>query len=45
MRFADLNLDEQLLEALSYMNFVEATPIQEQAIPFILDKKDLIACA
>ena len=45
MKFTDLNLDKQLLEALSYMNFVEATPIQEQAIPLILDKKDLIACA
>lgn len=45
MKFTDLNLDEQLLEALSYMNFVEATPIQEQAIPIILNKEDLIACA
>jgi len=27
------------------MGFEEATPIQEQAIPAILDKKDMIACA
>lgn len=27
------------------MGFNKATPIQEQAIPFILDGKDLIACA
>lgn len=27
------------------MGFFEATPIQEQALPIILDKKDLIACA
>ncbi len=27
------------------MGFSKATPIQEQAIPVILDKKDLIACA
>lgn len=27
------------------MGFRNATPIQEQAIPLILDKKDLIACA
>lgn len=27
------------------MNFKEATPVQEQAIPVILDKKDVIACA
>lgn len=27
------------------MNFKKATPVQEQAIPVILDKKDVIACA
>jgi superfamily II DNA/RNA helicase len=45
MKFTELNLDEQLLEALSYMNFDTATPIQEKAIPLILENKDLIACA
>ena len=45
MKFTELNLNDSLLEALSYMNFEEATPIQEKAIPVILDKKDLIACA
>lgn len=33
------------MEALSYMGFDEATPIQEQAIPRILEGKDLIASA
>lgn len=45
MKFTELALKEELLEALSYMNFYEATPIQQQAIPFILEEKDLIACA
>ena len=45
MDFSELNLDEQLLESMSYMGFKSATPIQEQAIPIILDNKDLIACA
>ena len=45
MKFSELNLDESLMEALSYMNFIEATPIQEQAIPLILANRDLIACA
>lgn len=45
MKFRDLNLHDQVLEALSYMNFDEATPVQEQAIPVILENKDLIACA
>ncbi|MFZ9029483.1 MAG: DEAD/DEAH box helicase [Crocinitomicaceae bacterium] len=45
MKFTELQLEESLIEALSYMNFTEATPIQEQAIPIILSGKDLIACA
>lgn len=45
MKFSELHLNESVLEALSYMNFEEATPIQEQAIPAILSGKDLIACA
>lgn len=45
MEFSELNLDEQLLESMSYMGFNTATPIQEEAIPIILNNKDLIACA
>jgi ATP-dependent RNA helicase RhlE len=43
--FKDFNFNPQLLEGLLAMGFRNATPIQEQAIPIILDKKDLIACA
>jgi superfamily II DNA/RNA helicase len=45
MTFKELNLNENMLEALSYMNFETATPIQEKAIPIIMQNKDLIACA
>jgi superfamily II DNA/RNA helicase len=45
MKFTELNLNENLLDAISYMGFEEATPIQEFAIPKILDNKDIIACA
>ena len=45
MTFEELGLHDQLLEALSYMGFEQATPIQEQAIPAILQGRDLIACA
>jgi superfamily II DNA/RNA helicase len=45
MTFEDFNLNEHLMEALSYMGFKDATPIQEQAIPVILEGKDLIASA
>ena len=44
-KFTDFGLNETLLEALSYMNFDEATEIQEKAIPAILEGKDLIGCA
>ena len=45
MNFDDLNLNPDVLEAISYMGFREATPVQEMAIPVILSGKDLIACA
>ena len=45
MKFSELGIGEQVLEAISYMGFEKATPIQEQAIPKILDGKDLLACA
>lgn len=45
MKFTELNLKPELLEALDYMGFENATPIQELAIPIILENKDIIACA
>ncbi len=45
MLFSELNLEETLLEAIGYMGFEKATPIQSQAIPIISSGKDLIACA
>lgn len=45
MKFTELNLHENILEALSHMGFENATPIQEMAIPKVLANKDLIACA
>ncbi|RLD78738.1 MAG: ATP-dependent helicase [Bacteroidetes bacterium] len=45
MQFTEFGLNEQLLEAISYMGFEKATPIQDQAIPQIMQGDDLIACA
>ncbi|MCX6187852.1 MAG: DEAD/DEAH box helicase, partial [Bacteroidetes bacterium] len=45
MTFTDFNFDQKLLDGLDSMGFEKPTPIQEQAIPIILDNKDLIACA
>lgn len=45
MKFTEIGLNEQLIEAISYMGFENATPIQEQAIPQVLKGKDIIGCA
>ena len=45
MKFSELQLNANVLEALDAMRFEECTPIQEQAIPLILEGKDLIAVA
>ena len=45
MTFHDFNLHDDLLAGVDAMNYQQATPIQEQAIPKILAGKDLIACA
>ncbi|GGH70039.1 DEAD/DEAH box helicase [Phaeocystidibacter marisrubri] len=45
MKFSEFGLDEQILEAIHFAGFEEATPIQEQAIPIILKNRDLIGCA
>jgi len=45
MTFEDFKLEEQLQEAISHMGYSEATPIQELAIPKILEGQDLIGCA
>ncbi len=45
MDFEALGLDERVLEGLASMGYKEATPIQEQAIPIILQGHDLLGCA
>ncbi|GHT18681.1 RNA helicase [Bacteroidia bacterium] len=45
MTFDDLSLNEQLKEGLRAMNFETPTPVQEQTIPVILEKRDVISCA
>ena len=45
MRFDELDLSDELLDALDAMRFEQCTPIQEQAIGIILKGHDLIACA
>lgn len=45
MTFEELDLEDEILDGLWDMNFRECTPIQEQAIPILLEGKDLIGCA
>ncbi|MDP1745599.1 MAG: DEAD/DEAH box helicase, partial [Bacteroidota bacterium] len=45
MKFSDFNFESNLQEGLDSMGFNTPTPIQEQAIPIILSKRDLIGCA
>jgi superfamily II DNA/RNA helicase len=45
MTFKELGLHDEVINAIEYMGFEKATPIQEQAIPEIIAGKDLIACA
>lgn len=45
MRFDELSLSDDILDALDDMGFRECTPIQEQSIGLILEGHDLIACA
>lgn len=45
MKFDELALSYDVLDALDAMNFDECTPIQEQAIPVALQGRDLIAVA
>ena len=45
MSFEKLNLIEPLMKSLKNEGYTEPTPIQEQAIPIILEKKDLLGCA
>jgi superfamily II DNA/RNA helicase len=45
LTFHEFNFDSRITDSLDSMGFKNATPIQEMAIPKILARKDLIACA
>src|SRR5476651_2689864 len=45
MSFENLKLIEPILKALKHEGYTTPTPIQEQAIPIVLDRKDLLGCA
>ncbi len=45
MTFKELGLVEPILKALRNEGYTHPTPIQEQAIPILLDGRDLLGCA
>ena len=45
LKFADLDLDSKILQAVRDSGYEAPTPIQAQAIPIILNGKDMIGCA
>ncbi len=45
MTFDELDLSDEILDALYDMHFDECTPIQEKAVPVALQGRHLIAVA
>ena len=45
MTFDELNLIDPILKALKEEGYTNPTPIQAQAIPSLLQGKDLLGCA
>ncbi|HUO44993.1 MAG TPA: DEAD/DEAH box helicase [Burkholderiales bacterium] len=45
MSFSTLGLAPELLRAVSEQGYTEATPIQQKAIPAVLARHDIMACA
>ncbi len=45
MNYSELNLDPRLFAAIEKLKYVEATPIQIQAIPIILQNRDVAGLA
>ena len=43
--FAELGLNEQILAGVASLGFTEPTPVQEQAIPLVLEGRDIVAAA
>lgn len=43
--FADLGLSDEILKAIEDVGYTTPTPIQEQAIPYVLQMRDVLGCA
>lgn len=45
MKFEELNIDERILRAVEDMGFEETSPIQANAIPAVLEGRDVVGQA
>lgn len=45
MKFTEFGFDERLMEGIEFSGYENATPVQEQVIPLIMQGKDIIASA
>jgi ATP-dependent RNA helicase DeaD len=45
LKFDELSLSNEILQAVTDMGFVEASPIQSEAIPYIMEGRDVIGQA
>ena len=45
MPFEKLNIIEPIVRALKHEGYTQPTPIQQQAIPIVLNQRDLLGCA
>ena len=45
MNFSDLGLSDELLKAVADTGYTSPTPIQQQAIPYVLMGRDVLGCA
>lgn len=45
MSFSDLGLSPELLNAIGDAGYVDPTPIQQEAIPYVLMTRDVLGCA
>jgi ATP-dependent RNA helicase RhlE len=43
--FAELGLKQDLVDAVAALGYEEPTPIQEEAIPLLLEGRDVVGCA
>lgn len=45
MKFTEFDLNNNVAEAINDLGYLEATPIQEKAIPILIKGSDLVGCA